>query len=250
MTTPSTLGAPETFELGRGIAKLVAGWIVLPLFFLATGGSLTWWQAWVYCAVLLVPMTIFVVYMIRHDPQFLVRRSKMREKERAQRSIQVWGAIVLVAALILPGLDHRFGWSSPPLAVQVAAMILAFLSYLGILRVFLENRWAGRTVETFADQRVISTGPYSIVRHPMYTGVLVLYLATPVALGSWWAALPVIALIPFFALRIRNEEDIQTAFFANPRTIGQPWGPFEARFSGRCLQPERELASHARERRR
>jgi protein-S-isoprenylcysteine O-methyltransferase Ste14 len=153
-------------------------------------------------------MGIFIAYMSRHDPQFLARRAKVREKERAQRSIQIWGANVLVAALILPGIDHRFGWSIPPLAVQVAAMVLALLSYLGILRVFLENRWAGRTVETFAEQKVIATGPYAIVRHPMYTGVLALFLATPVALGSWWATLPVIALFPFSVLRIRNEEAV------------------------------------------
>jgi protein-S-isoprenylcysteine O-methyltransferase Ste14 len=209
MTTPSEVGAPETVKAGRGVAvKLVAAWIILPLLFLATGGSLAWWQAWVYCAVLLVPMSIFLIHMSRHDPQFLARRSKVREKERAQRSIQTWGSLVFVAVLILPGIDHRLGWSSPPLAAQLAATVLALLSYLAILRVFLENRWAGRTVETFAEQKVIATGPYAIVRHPMYTGTLALYLATPVALGSWWAALPVIALVPMFVLRIRNEEEV------------------------------------------
>ncbi len=208
MPTPSESGAPESFAPGSGIAKLVAGWILLPLFFLATGGSLTWWPAWVYCAALLVPLSIFVVHMIRHDPQFLARRSKIREKERAQRSIQAWGSLVFLAALILPGLDHRFGWSSTPSVVQIAALVVVFLSYLAILGVFLQNRWAGRTVETFADQKVISTGAYAIVRHPMYTGTLILSLSTPVALGSWWAALPVITLVPMFVLRIRNEEAV------------------------------------------
>jgi len=199
----------EPAVAARGVAvKAAAAWIILPLFFLATGGSFAWWEAWVYCAVLLVPMTVFLIHMARHDPQFMARRLRVREKERAQRRIQAWGSLSFLAALVLPGIDHRLGWSHPPLAVVVAAMAIALLSYLSVLRVFLENRWAGRTVETFAEQRVISTGPYAIVRHPMYAGTTALFLATPVALGSWWALLPALSLVPIFVLRIRNEEEV------------------------------------------
>jgi len=188
--------------------KVGAAWVLLPLFFLATGGSLGWWQAWVYCVILLVPLTAFVVYMARTDPAFIARRTKLREKEPSQRRILVWGYPALIAALVLPGLDHRFGWSAPPAAAVIAAMALVLGSYLTIVRVFLENRWAGRTVEVTAGQEVISTGPYAVVRHPMYTGSVALYLATPVALGSWWALLPALTIIPIFVLRIRNEEQV------------------------------------------
>jgi protein-S-isoprenylcysteine O-methyltransferase Ste14 len=188
--------------------KVVAAWILLPLFFLATGGDLAWWNAWAYCAVLLVPMTAFVAYMARHDPEFIVRRSTMREKERTQRWVQVVGMPLMSAALVIPGLDHRFGWSHPPLAVVVAALAISLAGYLAAVRVFLENRWAGRTIETYAGQQVISTGPYAVVRHPMYAGTSLLYVATPLALGSWWAALPALAFIPVFVFRIRNEEEV------------------------------------------
>ena len=208
MTTPSKSGEAKSVASGSGIVKLLAGWITLPLFFLASGGSLMWWQAWVYCAVLLVPMTIFVVYMMRRDPQFLARRLKVREADKTQRRIQLWGSPISFAMLILPGIDYRLGWSSPPLALQIIAMVFALLGYLAVLRVFIENRWAGRTIETYAEQKVITTGPYAVVRHPMYAATLLLFLATPVALGSWWALLPGILLIPMFGLRIRGEEAV------------------------------------------
>ena len=188
--------------------KVVAAWILLPLFFLATGGDLAWWNAWAYCAILLVPMTAFVAYMARHDPEFIVRRSTMREKERTQRRVLAVGTPLLLAALVIPGFDHRFGWSHAPLGVVVAALAASLAGYLAVVLVFLENRWAGRTIETYAGQQVVSTGPYAVVRHPMYAGTSLLYVATPLALGSWWAVLPVLAFIPVFVLRIRNEEQV------------------------------------------
>ena len=185
-----------------------AGWVSLPLFFLSSGGSFSWWQAWAYCAILLGPMTLFLVHAVRHDPEFIARRFKLREKERAQRRILAWGSPLLLAALIIPGLDYRFGWSEPPLAAVVAALALSLGGNLTILRAFLENRWAGRTIETYSGQEVVSTGPYAIVRHPMYAGAAALYLTTPVALGSWWALIPALAFIPVLVFRIRNEEEV------------------------------------------
>jgi protein-S-isoprenylcysteine O-methyltransferase Ste14 len=114
----------------------------------------------------------------------------------------------LIAALVVPGFDHRFGWSHPPTAAVVAALALVLGGYLIVVRVFLENRWAGRTVEVFAEQTVISTGPSALVRHPMYVGTIALSLATPIALGSAWALIPALAFVPIFVLRIRNEEDL------------------------------------------
>jgi protein-S-isoprenylcysteine O-methyltransferase Ste14 len=193
----------------RGVAaRAVAAWVILPLFFLVSGGTLAWWQAWAYCALCLVPMTVFFAYMMRHDPAFLARRLKVKEKERAQRLVQAWGFLSFSAILVLPGVDRRLGWSHVPLAVEIAALAVVLASYLAVLWVFMENRWAGRTVEKFDEQQVVSTGPYAIVRHPMYVGTIALYAATPPALGSWWALLPVIALVPMFVMRILNEEQV------------------------------------------
>ena len=196
-------------HVARGAAtRAVAAWIVLPMFFLVTGGSVTWWNAWAYCAILLVPMTVFLAAMARRDPEFLARRLQMKEKEAAQRRVLAWGYPFLLAAFVVPGLDYRFGWSEPPLWVVAAALAASLAGYLGVLRVFVENRWAGRTIETYDGQQLISSGPYAVVRHPMYAASTILYLATPVALGSWWALLPALAFVPVFVLRIRNEEDV------------------------------------------
>jgi protein-S-isoprenylcysteine O-methyltransferase Ste14 len=208
MTEQDTRTAEKTRGAGRFVVRLIAMWILLPLFFLATGGTLRWWQAWAWCALLLVPMSVFGLWMAWKDPEFLARRFQLREKERAQRRILAWGWPLFIALAVLPGLDRRFGWSDVPLSATVAALALSLAGYLAILRVFIENRWAGRTIETVGGQQVISTGPYAVVRHPMYTGTLVLWLATPLALGSWWALLPALAIIPVFVFRIRNEEEV------------------------------------------
>jgi protein-S-isoprenylcysteine O-methyltransferase Ste14 len=188
--------------------KVVAAWILLPLFFLATGGDPAWWNAWAYCVALLAPLTAFIAFIARRDPGFLARRLKMREKERTQRRVLAVSVPLALAAFAIPGLDHRFGWSIVPDSVAALGVTAALAGYLAIIRVFLENRWAGRTVETFEGQTVISTGPYAIVRHPMYAGAILLYVATPIALGSWWAMLPALAFIPVFVVRIRNEEEV------------------------------------------
>ena len=208
MVREPTNGTDQARARRRGLIRLLFAWIVLPLFFYATGGSLLWWQAWVYCILLLAPMTVFVIWMAGVDPAFFERRFKMREDDPAQRRIQAWATPLFLVFFIVPGLDRRFGWSDPPSVIVIPALILSLISYLFILRVFLENRWAGRTVETWEDQRVVDTGPYAIVRHPMYTGVITLMLATPLALDSYWGVLGALACVPVFVFRIRHEEEI------------------------------------------
>lgn len=192
----------------KALFALISSWVLLPAFFLIMGRSLDWWQAWVWCAALLVPMTIFGLWKARTDPDFIDRRLKIREQKQAQRRLGAIGFPFHAAALALPGFDHRYGWSEVPMTAVIAALALSLAGFLLVLRVFGENRWAGRTVQTWEGQQVVSTGPYAIVRHPMYTGSLVLWLATPIALGSWWAFLPALAAIPVLVMRIRNEEEV------------------------------------------
>jgi len=192
----------------QALFALMGSWVLLPASFLMMGRSLDWWEAWAWCVVLLVPMTIFGLWMARTDPDFIARRLKMRETERAQQRLGVIGFPFNIATLAIPGLDHRYGWSQVPVGAVIAALTLSLAGLLLILRVFVENRWAGRTVETWEGQQVISTGPYGIVRHPMYAGSLIFWLATPIALGSWWAFLPALASIPILVLRILNEEEV------------------------------------------
>jgi protein-S-isoprenylcysteine O-methyltransferase Ste14 len=208
MVTTATETSPSRAPIRKATIRLALAWVFLPLFFLVTGGSLGWWEAWVYCLIILAPMTVFVVRMARKDPEFLERRLTLKEKERTQRRVVTWGTPLILVLFVIPGLDRRFGWSEPPLAIVVAAQALALASYLGVLGVFIANRWAGRTIETTPGQEVVSTGPYALVRHPMYVASLVLYLASAVALGSWWAVIPAVLYAPVLVVRIVNEEEV------------------------------------------
>jgi len=196
-------------DLTRRAYLAIAGAVVVfgAIFFLPAG-TLDYWQAWAYMGVVLIPMLFVLVYLLRRDPELLARRLQMRERERTQKGIIGLSMIFLLAAFVLPGLDRRWGWSVMPWWVAVAADLLVLLGYAMIFRVFRENAYTSRTVQVEQGQQVISTGPYAIVRHPMYVGVVVFYLASPIALGSWWAFIPAAVILPILVVRILNEEQI------------------------------------------
>ena len=144
---------------GAAAIKVIGAWLVLPLFFLATGGDLAWWEAWTYCAVVLVPMTGFVVYTARHDPAFITRRSTVHEKEPAQRLVLACGVPLLLAALAIPAsITASAGRTRPHLRSSQRSPPLWPVTWPSCASSW-ENRWAGRTIETYAGQQVISTGP-------------------------------------------------------------------------------------------
>lgn len=200
------MGMPE---LTKKVLKiLLATPLVMGLFFFVPAGTLDYPQAWALIGTILFPAIFVMLYFLKYDPEFLERRLKTKEKEAGQKLIVKAGAIILLIAFLLPGLDRRFGWSQIPIEVSLAADLIVFLSYIMVFQVFRENSYAGRTVEVEKGQKVISTGLYSIVRHPMYLGTLIMYLAVPIALGSY-VALPIFALyIPVLVFRILNEEEV------------------------------------------
>jgi protein-S-isoprenylcysteine O-methyltransferase Ste14 len=153
-------------------------------------------------------MLFVMAYMLRRSPELLARRLQMRERERTQQGVIRFGILFLVAAFLVPGFDRRYGWSEMPWWVAVAADGLVLAGYAMISRVFRENAYTSRTVQVEQGQQVVSTGPYAVVRHPMYVGVLIFYLASPIALGSWWALLPAAAIVPILVVRILNEEEV------------------------------------------
>ena len=196
-------------EVNRKFLRVaVAAALVLAAVLFIPAGTLKYWEAWVYIAVLLIPMAFAVRYLLRRSPELLERRLQVRERETAQKRVIGAGWILFLAMFILPGLDFRFGWSSVPVPVVLAADLIVLLGYGLIIRVFAENQYAARTVQVEEEQRVIKTGPYAIVRHPMYVGTLMMYLVTPLALGSYWALIPAAFIIPMLVVRIRNEEQV------------------------------------------
>lgn len=192
----------------KALLLFTASLIVIGAMLFVPAGTLDYWQAWLYIAVLFAMAAFVLTYFLKHDPDFLERRLKAREKEREQKLVQAAGGIIFVIGFLLPGLDRRFGWSSVPFELVLAADLLVVLGYGFVFLVFKENSFAGRTIRVEKGQKVVSTGPYSIIRHPMYLGVSVSYLATPIALGSYWAVPPFLLIIPLLAYRIRNEEEV------------------------------------------
>ena len=136
---------------------------------------------------------------------------RAREKDLAQGRIVVLAGIVFLALLLIPAFDRRFGWSRVPLPAVVAADVVVLVAYGLFIGVLRENRSASRVIEVHSGQRVVATGPYAVVRHPMYTAIALISLATPVALGSWWAFIPAGLLLAVLAERIKQEERVLTA---------------------------------------
>ncbi|MDT8358557.1 MAG: isoprenylcysteine carboxylmethyltransferase family protein [Methanomicrobiaceae archaeon] len=188
--------------------RIIISLIVLWAFLFIPAGSLLYLEGWGYLAALLIPMLFAAVYLLKYDPGLLERRGKMEEREPAQKRIVIVFSIFFFAGFLLAPLDWRFGWSEVPFPVVLAADAIIVLGYVIVFLTFRENSYASRVVEVEKGQQVVSTGPYALVRHPMYLGVLLMVLCTPPALGSWWALVPILPLPFLLALRIRNEEKV------------------------------------------
>lgn len=199
MSTPRSLGT-------RLLLRSLIAVIFVAVFLFIPADSLRYWQGWVFMAILFVPMPIASAYFLKRDPQLVERRMRTEEKITEQKTIIRWAQWIIFASLVIPGLDFRFGWSRVPLWLTVLSQLFVFAGYLITLWVMKENSFASRTVQIDEGQRVISTGPYRLVRHPMYSGAVLMLLFTPLALGSWWALPGFVLVIPLIVLRLLNEE--------------------------------------------
>ena len=189
-----------------GLLRFLIG--VAALLFLPAW-TLRYWQAWVFLAVFFGSALAITLYLMKNDPQLLERRMRAgpgAEKEASQKVIQVVAASAFFAAIALPAIDHRFAWSTMPASVAVGGDVLVGLGLLVIVFVLKENSFASGVIEVDAEQKVISTGPYALVRHPMYSGALVMFLGVPLALGSWWGLLTLIPMTLAIIWRLLDEE--------------------------------------------
>jgi len=189
-----------------GLAILL---LVMASLVFAAAGTLRYWQAWTFLVVYFAASLAISFYLIRKDPALLARRMSggpFAEKEPVQRLIMSITSLGFIGLLVFPAVDHRLGWSDLPGWAAIAGDVIMLLGWLGIYFVFRENSFASATIESSADQRVISTGPYAWVRHPMYAAALVLLLGIPLALGSIWGVLIVLALVPVLIWRLMDEE--------------------------------------------
>jgi len=171
--------------------------------------TLYYWQAWIFLGVFSVSVLAITIYLIKKDPKLLERRINAgpgAEKEKSQKIIQFLAAIAFIAVIVFPAIDHRFAWSTVPPYAVAAGDILAALGLLVIFFVFKENTFTSAIIEVGTEQKIISTGPYAFVRHPMYTGGLIMLLGVPLALGSWWGLFTIIPITLVIIWRLLDEE--------------------------------------------
>jgi protein-S-isoprenylcysteine O-methyltransferase Ste14 len=190
------------------LTRALIGFLLIAALFFIPAGTSAYWQAWVFLAVLFIPMAFVLVYLLKNAPDLLERRMRMREREREQKWIVTLSFIPFVLVFLIPGFDRRFGWSNLAAGWVILADIIVLLGYGLVFLVFRENHYASRVIEVEQEQKVISSGPYAFVRHPMYSGMFLFYCFTPLALGSLWSMAVDIFFIAFFVARIRNEEKV------------------------------------------
>lgn len=195
------------------LVRTVLGFLFLMLVLAAalflTAGSFSFWQAWVYLAVFAVCTILITAYLVRNDRALLagrVQAGPTAETQRSQQIIQSLASIFFIGLFIVPGLDYRFGWSNVPPIVSIFADVMVALGFFIVFLVFRENSYTRATIEVSTDQKVVTTGPYGIVRHPMYAGAFLLLIFTGLALASWVAVPFVIPLIAVIVLRLLDEE--------------------------------------------
>jgi protein-S-isoprenylcysteine O-methyltransferase Ste14 len=179
--------------------RLVIGMPIIGLLFFWPAGTFDYWQAWLWLAVLFLPLMGMFAYLIKRDPALLERRVRTGEQRPEQKRIIAISALYLILI---------FGWSSVPVWLVLAADLLVLAGFALNFLVIRVNSYASRVVEIQEGQKVITTGPYALVRHPMYTSIILILLATPVALGSFWGVIPAVAYIPLLAARAKNEEEL------------------------------------------
>ena len=197
-----------------GFAFLFA---VMAVVLFGAAGTLDWPRGWTVLAVFFGCAGIITVWLWFRDKALLERRVKAgpgAEADPMQNVVQALAGLVFLSIIAVPGLDRRFGWSHVPLAVSIAGDVMVALGFLFVFLTFRENSFTAGTIEVAEGQHVVDTGPYAVVRHPMYAGALVLLVGLPLGLGSWWGLIAPVAMIPVLVWRLTREEAFLAANLA------------------------------------
>ena len=192
----------------QALTKFVFGLLLVGLLLFLPAGTFAYWQAWLFIGILFVPMFIAGIVLVVRQPELLRKRLDAKEQQQEQKWVVALSGLMFIAVFVVAGLSHRFGWYMlPDWAVFVATVVFlaAYALYAEVMR---ENVWLSRTIEVQENQQVVSTGLYGIVRHPMYSATLLLFLSMPLVLASPWSFAIMLLYIPIIALRIRNEEQV------------------------------------------
>jgi protein-S-isoprenylcysteine O-methyltransferase Ste14 len=193
----------------KGIAGMTVTVAVMAALVFLSAWTLRYWQAWLFVATYAACSAFMAADLWKRDRALLKRRMRggpLAEAEPAQKIIMLVVSIEFILLLVVPGLDHRFGWTTVPPAVSVLGDIIMIVGFFTTLRVLQENSFAASTINVASDQRVISTGPYAVVRHPMYACASLIMLGIPLVLGSYWGVLVFVAMVPVLIWRLLDEE--------------------------------------------
>ena len=193
----------------RALTGLLKSLVLMAAMLFLLAWSIRYLEGWIFLALLGTLSAAMILYLERHDPALLERRLKagpVDEKEPSQKRIQLITSIVGILIVAVPGLDHRWHWSNVPISVIVLGFVGFAIGYLIVFLVFRENTYTSGIIEIAEGQKVISSGPYALVRHPMYSGANLCFLSMPLALGSWWALIPAILECVLVGVRAVDEE--------------------------------------------
>ena len=193
---------------GSAMVKFLSGLVLVGALIFLPAGSFAYWQGWLLMGILFVPMFLAGLVMMAKSPELLRRRLNAREEETEQKQVLALSALMFLAAFVLAGLNYRFGWLALPRWIVWTAAGVFLLGYILYAEVMRENVWLSRTIEVQENQRVVDTGLYAVVRHPMYAATLLLFLAMPLVLGSLPSFAVMLLYLPIIAKRIRNEEAV------------------------------------------
>ena len=197
--------------LCKALVKFIVGLILVGVLLFLPAGSLGYSNGWLLMGLLFIPMLLLGVVMLLKAPTLLEKRLNAKEREGAQKGVVAMSGVLFIAGFVVAGLDFRFGWSHIPLGIVTIASVILLISYALYAEVMRENAYLSRTVEVQEGQKVIDTGLYGIVRHPMYAVTVWLFLAIPVVLGSWWSFVCFLPYIAVIVVRIHNEEKVLAA---------------------------------------
>ena len=194
----------------KAVTRFFAGLVIVGLLLFIPAGTLRYPQGWLLIGILFVPMFIAGLIMIRKNPALLEKRLNVKEKETEQKEVILLSGAMFLAAFIAAGLSFRFGWLMLPFSLSIVFAVVFLAAYALYAEVLRENTYLSRTIEVQEDQKVIDTGLYGIVRHPMYMATVFLFLAMPLVLGSVISFVIMLCYIPIIVKRIRNEEQVLT----------------------------------------
>ena len=202
-------GSPMTKSLFiQAMAKFIIGFLVVGLLIFLPAGTIHYWNGWLLMIILFVPMFWAGIVMMLRCPELLKKRLNAKENEKEQKQVIAWSGLMFLAAFVLAGFNFRFRWIVLPDWIIWASTALFLIAYLLYARVLKENAYLSRTIEVQEHQKVVDTGLYGIVRHPMYMATLFLFLSMPLVLGSVISFLIMLCYIPLIVKRIRNEEEV------------------------------------------